>query len=393
MLVLKILFIGYIAIGFLYWLFTLVGVFRIVRGMRVIKDLDLVTPVEWPKVSVVIPACNEAESLEGALKTVLAQDYPDLEIVLIDDRSTDATGAIIDRLAADDDRVKAVHIRELPDGWLGKVHALDYGFKNTTGRWLLFTDADVYMAPDTLRRVVAYCEERQLDHLPLMPDLWPSALLIDTAISGFIRIFCICTRPWAVENPRSSAFVGVGAFNFVRRSALEKTPGFEWLRLEVADDVGLGLMLKRSGARCSIASGAGLIGLHWYRSLASMARGVEKAYSSVGHCNPVKLVVTIALLTLLEMCPFVAIAALGMTWIQAAGAVMLLFAVASIVMLSRWAKRALLPGLLFPLAIGLNLIFSLRAAWLGYRRGGVLWRDTLYTSSALREGVRVKLFH
>ena len=102
------------------------------------------------------PACNEAAHLESAARTILDQDYPQLEIILVDDRSSDGTGALIDLLAREDARVKAIHIDKLPDGWLGKVHALQRGVERAEGEWLLFTDADVHFAPTMLRRAVAY---------------------------------------------------------------------------------------------------------------------------------------------------------------------------------------------------------------------------------------------
>ncbi len=392
MTALEILLTAYVSIGCVYWLWLAVGAWLIIRRTMILKDVDVDDPRPWPKLSVIIPACNEGDTLEDAIKTVLAQDYPDVEIVLIDDRSTDNTGEIVDRAAAVDERVRPVHITELPHGWLGKVNALQCGLKQTTGRWVLFTDADVHMAPSTLRRAVAYCENRRLDHLALIPDVWPATLLTDAVISPFFRVFMIGIRVWAVENPKSSACVGVGAFNMVRREAFDQTDGFEWLRLEVADDVGLGLMMKRSGARCSIAHGRELVGLHWYRSVAEIARGAEKSYASFGHCNPLQLVGMVSLVTALELSPFIAALLWTMPWLQIAGAATLFVGAATIIALHRWSRRPLLPGLLVPVAAVLNVALSFRAAWLGFRRGGVVWRGTLYPSRMLREGVRVKFW-
>lgn len=388
----EILLTTYVSIGCVYWLVLAVGSWLTIRQTTILKNVDVTDPQPWPKLSVVIPACDEGDTLEDAVQTVLGQDYPNIEIVLIDDRSTDNTGRIVDRAAAVDRRVRPVHITELPHGWLGKVNALQRGLEQSSGQWMLFSDADVHMAPDTLRRAVAYCENRRLDHLALIPDAWSATLLTDAAISAFFRVFMVVIRIWSVENPKSSAFAGVGAFNMVRREAFDKTDGFEWLRLEVADDVGLGLMMKRAGARCSIAHGRDLVGLHWYRSVAEMARGVEKAYSSLGRCNPLRLVGLVSLLGALELSPFIAAMLWTMPWLQIAGAATLLVGTATIFALHRWSRRPLAPGLLVPVAAVLNFAFSFRAAWLGFRRGGVVWRGTLYPSRILREGVRVKFW-
>ncbi|MBN2292484.1 MAG: glycosyltransferase [Pirellulales bacterium] len=388
----EIIFAIYVSIGCIYWLWLAVGSWITIRRTTILKDIDVDESPSWPRLSVVIPACDEGHTLWNAIQTVLAQDYPDIEIVLINDRSTDNTGQIVNNAAATDKRVKPVHITELPDGWLGKVNALSHGFERTSGQWVLFTDADVHLAPGTLRRAVAYAENRRLDHLALIPDAWPSTLLTDIAISAFFRIFLVSMRAWAVENPKSSAYAGVGAFNLVRRETFEKTDGFEWLRLEVADDVGLGLMMKCSGAHSAVAHGRDLVGLHWYNSVAEMARGAEKGYSSLGHCNPLRLVGMISLLSFLELSPFIAVLLCGMPQLQVAGAMTMLVGISTIIAMHRWARRPIFPGLLVPVAAMLNLAFSFRAAWLGFRRGGVVWRGTLYPSRVLREGVRVKLW-
>ena len=122
-------------------------------------------------------------------------------------------------IADDDGRVRPLHVTHLPDGWLGKVHALARGVELAGGRWLLLTDADVHLAGDTLRRAVAYCEHRGLDHLAAAPEMWSAGFILDVAIAAFLRSFCVVMRCWAIEDPRSSAYVGVGAFNLVRRSA------------------------------------------------------------------------------------------------------------------------------------------------------------------------------
>jgi glycosyltransferase involved in cell wall biosynthesis len=148
--------------GFLYLAWAFVRLPRLERE-------NVPVPSRWPRLSVIIPACNEAAHLESAVETLVQQDYSDLEIILVNDRSTDATGAIIDRLAKNDPQIRALHIRKLPGGWLGKVHALHCGVAKARGEWLLFTDADVHFAPETLRRALAHVLQLQADHLALIP--------------------------------------------------------------------------------------------------------------------------------------------------------------------------------------------------------------------------------
>ena len=385
------LLIVYAFVGCVYWLWIVIGTVRIVRCVPVLADTASPEPEVWPRLSIIIPACNEEESLEDSVSTVVRQDYPDFEVILIDDRSIDGTGAIVDRMAALDPRVRPIHLTHLPAGWLGKVHALACGAQRADGDWLLFTDADVHMAPDTLRRAVAYCERRGIDHLAAMPDIWHSSLLLDAIMALFLRVFSVATRCWAIDDPRSGAFIGVGAFNLVRRDALRRTEGFEWLRLEVADDVGLGLMLKRSGARSCLVNAMGLVGLHWYRSLAEMARGVEKAYASAAQCSLLRMIALCITVIALEGAPLVMLLPLGIPALLLPGLLMAAAAVASIIVSCRATRRSLLPGFLFPLAVVVAVGLLLRSAWLGTWRGGVVWRGTLYPRGMLRAGCRVRL--
>src|SRR5262249_47556006 len=125
----------------------------------------------WPSVAIIVAARNEAAMVEQATRSLLALDYPDLSVIAVDDRSTDGTGPILDVLATGDSRLQVVHIHELPAGWLGKTHALQSAAETASARWLLFTDADVVFAPDTLLRAIALAERSRIDHLAVVPDV------------------------------------------------------------------------------------------------------------------------------------------------------------------------------------------------------------------------------
>lgn len=389
----EVLLAVYLSLSLLYWLLAIRCAVLVRRSVPLLSETDAPPPVRWRRLSVVVPACNEADKLAAAARTLLAEDYADLELVLVDDRSTDATGEIIDSLAARDGRVRAVHVTELPPGWLGKVHALNAGLAHCTGDFLLFTDADVHFRGGMLRRAVALCERDGLDHLTAFPKLWPATVLLDSVISVFVRQLLMAARPWAVSDAASRAFMGIGAFNLVRRSAFEATDGFEWLRLEVADDMGLGLMMKRSGARCGVVSGVGLLGMHWYGSLAEAVRGAEKGWATVS-CFSIPRTVAMALVVVgLELSPVLSLlpVALGVRSLPAWGGVAVPAAfVCSAVLLARWAGARILPILVGCLTAPLVVAAMLRAAVLGRRRGGVMWRGTLYTEETLRGGARVR---
>jgi glycosyltransferase involved in cell wall biosynthesis len=363
---------------------------RFTRSVPRLADQPL-TPLDpWPSVSILIPARDEADTVREATLSRMATEYPAFELVLVDDRSTDDTGRVMDELAAGDDRVRVEHVTELPDGWLGKNHANKVAAEAATGDWLLFTDADVHFAPDLVKRAVAYAEAEGLDFLALIPDMWETGFLHECAVASFGRMFAVSQRPWRTADPKSELAMGIGAFNLVRRSALEQTEGLEWLAYDVVDDVALARLLKKSGARCGAVSGMGLAGLTWYPSLSEMVRGLEKnTFASVG-CSMPRLVFAAVALVWLDLAPYVGVFVPGPSWLTWLSAVALVVGWFCAGGMARWMKRPLLPALLVPVGALITGYILVRAGWVGWRRGGVVWRDTFYPSELLRERARVR---
>ncbi len=378
-----------LTLGCLAWLCLAVVGWRTLRAIPLLAAQAPAARERWPTVSIVSPACDEADTLEAASRARLESDLPGLELVLVDDRSRDGTGAVVDRLAAADPRVRAVHVHELPEGWLGKVWAMEQGLRAARGEWILFSDADVHLAPDALRRALDLCEARGLDALAVLPQIRPATLPCDAAISAFGRAFVAGVRPWAVEDPRSDASCGVGAFHLVRRTALQRAGGLQRIRLEVADDLALGALLKRSGARCGVANGRGTVALHWDRTVGQMARGLETgSYAHAGRCDPWRLVFAGMILLFFEWAPWAAaLLPHGAAWLHVLGATTIVLSLAVAVRGERWAGRRAGPVLLQPLGGLLMALFIWRAAWCGWRRGGVEWRGTFYPSGLLREAM------
>jgi cellulose synthase/poly-beta-1,6-N-acetylglucosamine synthase-like glycosyltransferase len=378
-----------LVLGCAYWALVVVAGLRTVRAVPALDDWPLPPDARWPSLSVISPACDEAGTLREATRARLATDYPDVEFIVVDDRSRDGTGAIAEELAAAEPRLRVLHVRELPEGWLGKVHAMDAGLRVARGEWILFSDADVHFEPDALRRALALAQARGLDHLAVMPRLLPGPLLLDAAISAFGRHFTLGVRPWAVEDPESKASVGVGAFNLVRRSALERIGGLRRLRLSVADDIALGALLKASGARQGLAISRRAVYLQWYDSLGAMARGLSKGlFAYAGRCEPLRLMLIALAVACLDLSPWLALLLpLGLPWLTVLGGVMAAASIASCALGDRWAGRPVRAALLQPVGAALMAWIMLRAAVVGWRHGGVVWRGTLYPSALLREAL------
>jgi cellulose synthase/poly-beta-1,6-N-acetylglucosamine synthase-like glycosyltransferase len=356
------------------------------------SELDAPDPGSWPRLSVIVAACDEEATIGPALQTLLAQDYPDLEIVVVDDRSRDATGRIVDEAAAADARIRPVHVRELPPGWIGKVHALDRGTAASSGAWLLYTDADVHFAPDALRRAVAHVQAHGLDHLAVAPDLYAPGFLQDVVSAAFATAFMIGTRAVDVGRKGSKAYAGVGAFNLVRRNALDRTPGFSWLRLEVLDDVGLGLMLRNAGAKGAFAIGVDHVWVTWYRSLGAMARGLEKnMFGAFCRYRLRRLFGFVVGAAVFLPGPLVALAASPRPLLPSIGIAVIALVLVNAIVLAARTRRPILPFLLAPAGGAILAVLVLRSAWRCLRDGGVTWRGTLYPLRELREGQRVRL--
>lgn len=361
------------------------------RQLPIAEHQPVTPPSSWPLLSVVIPACNEVETLEPALATLRAQSYPALEILLVDDRSTDGTGALVDRLAAEDPRIRALHISELPAGWLGKVHALHVASREARGEWLLFTDADVHFTPEAFEHAVALALERGLDHLALAPDLSSQSFATNIVLSAFW--FGILDRADIIAclDPDRPDAAGVGAFNLVRREVLERSEGFEWLRLEIADDFGLGLAVKRAGGRIGLMFSERWVKVTWYRNLGELLRGMTKnAFGIFGRFSFVRGIADLGfLLAMLTTPPALLLLPPGWFWappLLAYGAM-----VASGFYIHRKIGSSPWPVLLWPLGLSFFLVLGVNGMWQAWRTRGVAWRGTVYPLAELKAHRRVKL--
>jgi cellulose synthase/poly-beta-1,6-N-acetylglucosamine synthase-like glycosyltransferase len=353
--------------------------------VRRLADLPDTLPAaaEWPAVSVIIPARNEERGIRDALRSVLELDYPRLEVIAVDDRSTDCTGEILDRFAAEHPRLRVEHIRELPPGWLGKNHALHEAARTAGGELLLFTDADVVMEPDSLRRAVAYLQREELDHLAMAPRVVMPGLLLQSFAIAFTVFFSAYFAPWKARNPRSSAYVGIGAFNLLRAGAYRRLGGHASIAMRPDDDMMLGRIVKRHGFRQDFLDATDKMLVPWYGSTREMMIGLEKNLFSGVDYRVWIIVASSAVVLLLNVFPFLMV-------LVTSGATRLLFggSVAILLLAALGAAgRLQLPRisvLLFPLAVLLFIYVQWRAMCLTLWRRGIRWRDTFYPLAELK---------
>lgn len=242
-----------------------------------LRDEEPVPDGEAPRLSICVAARNEAGKLADALRSMAALEYPELEIVAVDDRSEDRTGAILEELADEHPRIRTLHVRELPGGWLGKNHALHRAAEEATGELLLFTDADVLFEPDAAARAVGCLRRRDLDHLAVAPDLEMPGPLLQAFAGTFSVYFTQFAEPWKARDPESPRHVGVGAFNLVRAAAYRAAGGHEAIRHRPDDDMRLARILKQHGARADVLYGTGRVRVPWYDTLPEAVAGLSRS--------------------------------------------------------------------------------------------------------------------
>jgi glycosyltransferase involved in cell wall biosynthesis len=347
-------------------------------------------PAAWPSVSVIVPACNEAANIEVSLRSLLDQDYPKerLQLVVIDDRSTDDTGTIISRLSAVDDRILTARVEVLPDGWLGKVNALQRGLEAASGELLLFCDADIDHGPGLLRRAVALFEAEELDLLTLFPRLRAQGvmrILMTAFADGYLQRTVGASEVVVAQG----RYFGLGAFMLLRRRALDNTAGLRWLKLDVLDDLALAKLMNDAGARCGFAVADDMLSVEWYPTLRDFVANTEKNFwggmagFSSGRCLALAI-----LAALMFTGPFVALLSghpLSLVIVGTAFVPVVLNALIAM----RLEGRSLVAGLLNPLGQLILAFIMARAAIVGIGRNEITWRGTRYSVDELREGRRV----
>ena len=361
-------------------------------GIRSMMALSKVSPIRdeaAPMVSVVVPACNEEAKIESAIRTLLQQDYRNLEVIAVDDRSGDATGPILERLRQQHpDKLKVFHLENLPPGWLGKSHALKFGAEHARGEYLLFTDGDVHMAESTISRAMGHICREKLDHICLLfrnssPGILLNSLMLDAG-TGLLQ----CFRPWRAKLSSSWNYMGIGAFNLLRRSAYESVGGFETIKMHPVDDIMLGKVIKRHGFRQECLLGYDSVSVPWYETVGQMVEGLLKNVLAVIHYRFFLVPPLLVILFLLNIFPL-----WGMVLFD--GPVRIIFGLVMMIKVTAYYGGTRLLGISPWCALGTlispYLIFYIyvKATWRNARDNGIYWRGTHYSLAELRSNEKL----
>ena len=367
------------------------------RGMATVADI---ASSEWdrtlsptPKLSVVVPARNEGEAVLRSLPSLQRLEYPDYEVIAVNDRSTDSTGELMERVVRQEVppgkpggyTIAVLHVRELPKGWMGKQHAMWLAAQEAKGDWLLFTDADVYFRPDAIRRAIAYAETTRTDHLVLFPSHELQGLGEKIFIAGFQILFALGHRPWKCADPNSDDFMGLGPFNLIRRRVYEQIGTWEALKMEVIEDMKLGKLVKKHRLSQRCVFGPGLLPWRWGHGAMGISGNLTKNMFSLLQFRWGKAVGALLLLLAINFLPLA-----GAIWAPGWAKAPYCVALAAIALI-HWGmgRRTQAPWWTFffypihTLMIAFTLVRSMAHAFVNK---GVVWRGTKYSLEELRKG-------
>ena len=341
------------------------------------------------RVSIIVPARNEEGHIAQTITCLLALDYPNYEVIAINDRSTDGTGARMDEVAARPEalgKLKIIHLTELAPGWMGKTHAMWTASERASGEWLLFTDADVLFKPATLRRAIAYAEAERADHVVLMPRMIMKLPGERMMMAFFQTLFIFGHRPWKVSDPKAPDHLGVGAFNLVRRTTYDAIGTYKALRMEVIDDMKLGKVIKNAGFAPRVVFGDDLISLRWAVGAFGIVNNLTKNFFALMSFQWWRTVASVFAVGALNLGPFVGVW-LTHGWVRipyatAVGSILAIYFGMS-------TLSAVRPYYFFlhPVATALFMYTLMRSMFHTLWNDGVVWRGTHYPLEELRKGM------
>lgn len=367
---------------------------EVILGIRRMMPLDDIPPLKQgnvPKVSVIIPACNEGATIEPALKSILALDYADLEVIVINDRSVDRTGAVLRRMQDKYPGLHVYEISELPKGWMGKNHALQYGAERARGEYLLFTDADIIMEQSSLARAMSHMLENGLDHMSMFFKSIArggllNALILD--VGGWLILFL---KPWKSKDPNSRRYMGVGAFNLVKSRVYNAIDGHRTIAMHPVDDVLLGKVIKHLGFSQDCLLGHNFVQVEWYGTIREFIDGLMKNTFAFFNYSMASVLFVVAIVAVMNILPFPAL-------FLTSGITCGLFGAAVIFRLLSFAtgfsKTGINPwysawSIVTPY---IYIYIVLKSAITTIKNKGIIWRGTYYSLDQLKANhAKIKL--
>jgi glycosyltransferase involved in cell wall biosynthesis len=265
---------SFLLINLVLW--VCLSVYLVINTRKISLLKNEIFTAQEPSLAIVIAVRDEEDQLREALRSVCKLNYTSLEIIVVDDRSTDQTASILEELSIIYPQLVLERITSLPPLWLGKTHALYRGALKTTSDWILFTDADIIFDPDAVKKAMGYALNHKLDHLTILPEVKSRSQLFNSVLATFQIMLEIKLRPWLANNPKSKASIGVGAFNLIKKTAYQQIGTHKSIKLRPDDDLQLGKAIKEAGLKQDVLYGQGEVSLEWYPSIREFINGLMK---------------------------------------------------------------------------------------------------------------------
>lgn len=377
---------------FVFWSVLLVPSLVMMLRRRISRCIVRTpVPAAWPRVTVIVPAKDEGATIEDCLNSLLDSDYPDLEIIAVNDRSADETGTIMERVASRTDGLEQIcmqvlHIEDLPADWLGKSHAMHQGAQRATGELLLFTDGDIIFSPQAITRATQIFLHQQLDHLALLPQLARGGLFERAFVTYFGFLLASGTFFWLIPTRWKHAYVGIGAFNLLKRSVYQATGGLETIRLDVLDDIKLGKLIKQSGFQQAVYLGIDELKVRWQPSAWAVITGIEKnAFASLNY-SLIRLCSVTLLYLLFFLAPFCVPFLCSLSTATGFFATLILLHLTYAILGWIFSSGLVITPWLLYASLALTFAFW-RSAWITLKNGGIRWRDTVYSLDVLKKNL------
>jgi glycosyltransferase involved in cell wall biosynthesis len=371
------------SMGILVWIVFLIDGLIGLRKIDALEDADKLE--NGPLLSVIVAARNEENQIRTSILSQLAQTYRNVEWILVNDRSTDSTGLAMEELKKDDQRISVLHIEGLPKGWLGKNNALYQGFLKASGKWLLFTDADVKFEKEAFAKALHYFEKHKLDHLTVAPNLSAKTFWLKSFVAFFLFGFSYFKRPWAANNPKSKVGTGIGAFNLVSKEAYSSFGTHKMVKMRPDDDLQLGMRMKQSGYAQRIVTALTLVEVEWYGSLQEAFIGLEKNTFAGLHYRVSMVFFAISGVFITNVLPFITLFSSDKIIVLLSLGIILLSGIHYVMVIKKMTIFSPVMFLVLPVTALLFIYSIIRASYLTYKRGGIMWRGTLYKLRELRD--------
>lgn len=357
-------------------------------GLKKIKSLKdvVITAHTLPKLSIIITACNEQDNIINTLTQLDAQDYPHLEIICINDRSTDATGKIIDSFIKQSKHpIKAIHIKTLPDGWLGKNYAAHTGSQAASGDWLLFMDADVNMKPDCIKRAMSHALDNKLDNLTVLAHYICNGFLyniVHLVHKGHGLV--IPLKPWLARSKRSKKSFNLGLFSLINKNAYVTCGGHQAVALKCIEDVNLGTLIKKHGFSQDVLNAQDSVSIEWYPTLKQFFNGLQKNTFAYINFKLVPAVLMLLAWYLLYVFPIAAIFFThGITlYLNLASAFLMLLVYINVANFFRIPLKYIW---FYPLGLVIYPYVIINSIAYYYKHKGIYWRGTFYSAQTLKD--------